>query len=298
MASAFPVLALAALALLLAWPAPRVLAGRHRLRRCPGATLTLWQVVGLTAVVAALLTAPAVAVALLTPGGTVPTVMDGPTRVTVGLVVALVFSGGMLLRLLGSAHRIGTDLRSRRRQQRHVVDLVADRPGGRVRVLDHPGRSAYCLPGLHSRVVLTRGTVGALAPEELEAVLAHERAHTRSRHDLLLELFTVLHRSVPRWMRSDAAYAEVQLLVELLADRRAAREVGVVPLAGALRAMRGAGHPGATLGSDAARGDVAVRVRALADHARRGSALAVPVLTGAVAVGVCPWLLLLWATSA
>lgn len=299
MASALPVLALALTALLLAGMAPRLLARAHGLRRAPAAALALWQVVGLTAVVCALLTAPAAVFALLEPGGTVPTFLGPTPRTTIGLTVAAVSSGGMLVLLLLSAHRVGRELRSRRRDQRHVVDLVASRSEGRLRVLDHPGRSAYCLPGLRSRVVLTQGTVSALAPDELEAVMAHEQAHTRSRHDLILELFTVLHRSVPRWLRCEQALAEVQLLVELLADRRAARRVGPAPLARALVVMQGAGHPSATLGTDASDSDVVVRVRALPHHTSRlPHPVAVPALTTAAVVTAAPWVLLLWATAA
>ena len=41
--------------------------------------------------------------------------------------------------------------------------------------------------------------------EELAAVLAHERAHLRHRHDLVLEFFTVLHTAAPPRLRSAAA---------------------------------------------------------------------------------------------
>ena len=72
-----------------------------------------------------------------------------------------------------------------------------------VRVLDHEVPLAYCLPGRRtSRVVVSAGTLGLLAGDEVDAVLAHERAHLRARHDLVLEAFDVLHRAFPRWVSS------------------------------------------------------------------------------------------------
>ena len=86
-----------------------------------------------------------------------------------------------------------------------------------------PRRRHTACPGLRRRVVLTEGTLAALPPDELAAVMAHERAHLRARHDLVLEFFTVLHRAVPARLRAPAALREVHLLIEVLADRAARR---------------------------------------------------------------------------
>lgn len=294
MSSALPVLALALTAVLLSVVVPRLLPAATWLRRTPGAALALWQVVGGAGVLAALMTAPAAAIALVTDGGTVPTFFDETTRVSLALVVATVMSLGMLFLLLRSAHLIGSDLRASRRAQRAVVDVVAARAEGSLRVVDHPGRSAYCLPGLRSRLVLTSGAVEALSEEELGAVLAHERAHASARHDLMLEFFTVLHRSVPRAARSPRALSEVGLLIELLADRQAARRVGPEPLGRALRAMAGSATPPAALGSGASAEALLARLGALPQHRRR-HASAVPVALATALVGLTPWALLAWA---
>lgn len=294
MSSALPVLALAVTAVLLGVVAPRVLPSFRWLRRTPAAALALWQVVGAAGVLAALMTAPAAAIALTTEGGSAPTFFSGTTRVTIAVVVAAVMSGGMLFLLLRSAHLIGSDLRANRRAQRDVVDVVASQIDGQVRVVDHPGRSAYCLPGLRSRVVLTSGTVEALTEDELEAVLSHERAHTGARHDLMLEFFTVLHHTVPGALRSEAALREVRLLVELLADRHAARQVGPTPLGGALAAMAGSAHPHAALGSGATTEELIIRVHALPHHSRSHPGT-VPVALASIAIALTPWGLLAWA---
>ena len=96
---------------------------------------------------------------------------------------------------------------------------------GGVSVLEHDVPVAYCVPGMsRSRIVVSRSTLTRLAPAELGAVLEHERSHLRARHDLVLEAFTVLHLAFPRWVASASARREVEVLVEVLADRAACRD--------------------------------------------------------------------------
>jgi Zn-dependent protease with chaperone function len=129
---------------------------------------------------------------------------------------------------------IGT--RRRRAHHRMMVDLLGEyrRELGGVRVLDVAEPLAYCLPGMRSRVVLSRGTLAALSDAELAAILRHERSHLRARHDLVLEAFTAVHTAFPRFVRSGSALSAVRLLVELLADDSAVRAAGPRPLARAL----------------------------------------------------------------
>lgn len=243
--------------------APHVLARWRWLRAAPGEALFLWQAVSLAGVAFALLAAPVAALQLGT---------DRPLL----LGAACLLSGVMLVRLLLSGHRVGTDLRRLRAEHRTLVDLVGERidpPRARaegVAVLARGNPTVYCLPGRHDRIVLSQGAVDRLTPDELDAVLAHEQAHLDQRHDLLLELFTVLHETVPARLRADEALREVHLLAEMLADRAASRKVGNVPLARALVAMAtgGAdreGTPAGALGSTATGGaQVAIRLRAFA----------------------------------
>ncbi len=102
---------------------------------------------------------------------------------------------------------------------------------------------AYCLPGVRSRVVLSEGTLSALTDTELVAILSHERAHLRARHDLVLEAFVAVHTAFPRFVRSGSALNAVRLLVELLADDAAVRTAGPAPLARALVACASARTP-------------------------------------------------------
>lgn len=228
--------ALAALAVALAWPVPRLMAGFTAFRRAPRSALVVWQATAVAAVLAALFTAPAA----------VPLIMsqEGSALDHLGLIsLAGAISGLMLARVLIVGHKVGTNLRAVRRKHRDLVDVLAVHGDTNVRVLEHPTPTAYCLPGSKRRVVLTQGTIDTLPGQELDAVLAHERAHLTARHDLILEFFTVVHEAVPAFIRSDRALKEVQLLIEVLADRAAVREVGALPTARAIVMMAGGPKP-------------------------------------------------------
>lgn len=282
-------LLLAGLAVVLAGLAPRVMARFTVFRRCPGPALLLWQAVSLAAVAAALLVAP-VAWWTLT------------DREPVLLTLAVLLTTGMLVLVLRSGHRVGTGLRERRRRHRDLVDLLGtpDAPAQRtqtlaqlpgLRVVDHPSPTAYCLPGLDHRIVLSSGILDRLAPDEIDAVLAHERAHLGARHDLVLELFTVLHCAVPSPLRFEVALAETRLLVEALADRSAIRHVGARPLARALVALHGGAHPDAALGAGSDTQLTRTRLELIADAATPRRAQAVAMVTFAAGVTLAPWIL-------
>ncbi|ETB52814.1 peptidase M48 Ste24p, partial [Mycobacterium avium 10-5560] len=115
-------------------------------------------------------------------------------------------------RLMVAVVRVAIANRRRRAHHRMVVDLVGmghgaalSQPCSRtrdLRVLDVPQPLAYCLPGVRSRVVVSEGTLSTLADAEVSAILTHERAHLRARHDLVLEAFTAVHAAFPRLVRS------------------------------------------------------------------------------------------------
>src|SRR5262249_51614783 len=157
---------------------------------------------------------------------------------------------------------IATVVRARHRQ-RALLGLLAHHdpkvPGALV--VDYPAAAAYCVPGLRSAIVISAGTLDLLDQAELAAVLAHERAHLRARHDLVLLPFSALLRAF-RWSAlALAANSQVALLVEMMAADRARRRLPARELATALlrvgassgRAPAGAlaaagPHAGATAG--------------------------------------------------
>lgn len=269
-----PHVALAVLAAVLAWPVPRLLARLTGIRRSPRAALVLWQASAVAAVLAALFAAPAAAIAVAGPS------RSGPAwAVALAAVVTAVVAGRLLL----SGDRVGRRLRTARRRHRELVDLLASDADARMRVLEHATPTAYCVPGLQRRVVVTQGTLDSLSPAELDAVLAHERAHLRARHDLVLEFFTVMHEAVPTFVRSGEALHSVTLLIEVLADRSAVRTVGVVSTARAIVAMVGGPRPDGAL----AMADTASDARLRLDLLESGPVLGLPApVAGAVLYAV------------
>lgn len=182
----------------------------------------------------------------------------------------LLFTVVVVVRLIWSLVIVVLTSGQRRARHRNAVDLLGAtdrRPElPRLRVMSEALPVAYCLPAVrHSRVVLSEGTLQALAADEVAAVLAHEEAHLRARHDLVLDTFTALHRAFPIAVRSDVPLNEARLLVELLADDAARRRTGPMPLAKALVAMAASPVPRYALGISYG---TAVRVARLADDVR------------------------------
>jgi len=138
----------------------------------------------------------------------------------------------------------GRRLRSRRAHLR-ALRLVARRAPDGSLVVDHPGRLVYCLPGRAGGVVISAGALAALSSAELSAVLAHERAHLRERHDLALLPFAALGRLAP------GAHAAVATLVEMCADDQAVRRHGRRAVRAALRRIAGGIPPQMSLAAAA-----------------------------------------------
>jgi hypothetical protein len=176
-----------------------------------------------------------------------------------------------------------------RRRQRALLTLLAHGdpkvPGALV--VDYPSAAAYCLPGLRSRsrIVVSVGALELLGRGELAAVLAHERAHLRERHDLVLLPFTALRRAFPRSATCTGAHRAVALLVEMLADDRALRGRPARELVSALVRFGTAGACPAPAGAlAAAEGEVAARVTRLIQPVRPLPAVAVTAVCLAAAL--------------
>lgn len=119
-------------------------------------------------------------------------------------------------------------LRMRTHTLRHArtARVIGQRlPGTDAVVVDTADRLAYCVAGRPKTIVITTGALDALVPDQLGAVLAHERAHLIGRHHLLLASVRGLAAAAP-WMRlfRDGA-TEIALLLEMCADDSAARSM-------------------------------------------------------------------------
>jgi Zn-dependent protease with chaperone function len=264
--------------------------------------MVLWQAVALAAVLSVFSAGFAIATRVLMPGP------DGrPTASIIGAEGRLgwplwtayiaVFALTVLVgvRLMVAVVRVAIANRRRRAHHRMVVDLVgvghdaaraqACATTRDLRVLDVPQPLAYCLPGVRSRVVVSEGTLTTLADAEVAAILSHERAHLRARHDLVLEAFTAVHAAFPRIVRSANALGAVRLLVELLADDAAVRATGRTALARALVACASGRPPSGALAAGGP--STVLRVRRLSGQGN-SLALSAAAYLGAVAVFVVP----------
>ena len=167
---------------------------------------------------------------------------------------SLVLGLALLAQLIGMLIASTTAVVRARRRQRALLALLGrgDPKAPGALVVDHPAAAAYCLPGLRSRIVVSVGALDLLRPAELAAVLAHERAHLRERHDLVVLPFTALRRAFG-WSRTCAeAHQAVALLIEMLADDRALRARPARALAGALARFGTVGCGGADSAPDGA----------------------------------------------
>jgi Zn-dependent protease with chaperone function len=239
-----------ALAVVLAWPVPVILAGARWPDRHPRGAIALWQAIGLVGGISAL---GALALVGFAPLGAAWTPVN---------LVALVLAAGLFSWLIGvlgiSAVRIERDLR----HQRSTVDLLASaqEADDGLRVLPHPEPIAYCVPGARPRIVVTDGAIAALSERELAAVLAHERAHARGRHELVIQPFVAWESALPFLRPARRATAAVAVLVEMLADDAAVAATSASDLARALIQVGAARAPG---GQPTAGSSVVRRVRRL-----------------------------------
>ena len=250
--------------------AAHLLAGASWPRRSPAIAIALWQALGLSWGVATVGALAGFGASELhgrgKPGLTsVATAATRATRLMVGsggagrrwdiltaFRLASLIAGIVLLALLCwiLVAAVAAVLRARHRQRALLGLLAHDDPKvpGAL-VVDHPAAAAYCVPGLRSAIVISAGALDLLDQAELAAVLAHERAHLRARHDLVLLPFTALLRAF-RWSAiTREANREVALLVEMMADDRARRRRPARELATALLRVGASGGGSAPAGA-------------------------------------------------
>lgn len=220
---------LALLALLLAWPVPVALSRAHWPARSPFAALVLWQSIALAGGLSMI---GAMAVYGLSPlGDSLVGAVRRALTIVLGNEAADELHFWHLFALSAAAllgvHLVFTLLLtyarivSQRRRHRELLALLSSPSGAleRTWVISHPAPVAYCLPGgSRSVTVLSDGLMETLAPEELAAVVSHEKAHLTQRHHLLLWAFEAWRAALPWLPTSRLARQSVNSLVEMLAD--------------------------------------------------------------------------------
>lgn len=120
--------------------------------------------------------------------------------------------------------------------------------GHEVLVVDDPAPVAFALPKKRCGVVISQQLLSLLSEDELRGVLAHETAHLRQRHHLILLLVEGLTRPL-RWVPLIRAVADaVPHYLEIAADDAARQTTGTPALASALLKLGDRAH---SLGSPA-----------------------------------------------
>jgi Zn-dependent protease with chaperone function len=154
-----------------------------------------------------------------------------------GRVFGWVAVGVVLLMAARAARalaRAARDIVHMRQQHRDALALIG-RHDAELRAIvvadDRP--AAYSLPG-RDGVVITSGALAVLPARQVAAILAHERAHARGRHHLLLASARLLSGAFPAVAVFAEAHRQIDRLVELHADDVAAREHCRIELARAL----------------------------------------------------------------
>lgn len=301
-------LALAVYAVVVSVALPRVLRGREWTERAPRLAIAVWKA-ACASVIASVLLAPLAAAIpasvvghdlaalfeacahLLVPHSSDLAGLAFKTRLAV-LLVALV-----LARLTYCAAAVLFRTRRERIGHAEMLALLGRHDGklGAV-VVEHAEPVAYCLPGRQGKAVITTGALRSLTPDQVAAVLAHEQAHLRGRHHLILAAAEALTRAFPGVPLFGQARSEVARLVELLADDVAARRHPRIHIASALVRLATSRSPTFALGAG---GETALtRVRRmlqpatpLAPRERLVGILAVGVLlAGPAAVALIPGL--------
>jgi Zn-dependent protease with chaperone function len=192
--------------------------------------------------------------------------------------------------------RYGCSVQRAQRQAREHAEVarMAGRglPGENAAVvLEASQPAAYCVSGRPAAIVVTSGALALLDPEQLAAVLAHERAHLAGRHHLLIALSRGLAAVFPAVPLFARGAEHVARLAEMCADDAAARNSGRRPLIAALLVMAaGAAVPTSALGAMAcavtARLERLAQVPRRARQARYGLALTTVMLLLALLPGL------------
>jgi Zn-dependent protease with chaperone function len=219
----------------------------------------------------------------------------GATAAGLGLTLA----GAVLAR---TALTAATHLRAVRRQavQHALTARLVGRPDPALgaTLVDHAQPAAYCVAGPHPTVILTTAALQALDPDQLDAVLAHERAHLASHHHRLLAIARIGRQVLPFLPLMQVADTQITRLVEMHADDTATAGRRTGPLATALAVLAAAAGPapapGPAPGLAAAATDAVQRIQRLLRPAEPLSRVRRQLLgAGAAALALTPVLLAL-----
>ena len=282
-------------AVALAWPVPILLSATRWPARAPGVALLLWQSIALAgglSTIGSLLAYGMLPFGTTLPGGLLGVLQQlsgGPLPLgtsfahLLALGAALVLGGHLLLTLATTFARAEHQRRRHLRLIGLLSEPLPDRAG--TRVIAHSAPVAYCLPGAtRSATVLSEGLLRLLDADQLRGVIAHERAHLRQQHHLVLLAFASLHSALPWFPIASRAEKAAALLVEMLADDQARRHIDARTLATAIALVGSAEHAGPAADRESWAGSAEPSHPLVAPRVRR-LLTPEPPLTGAATVG-------------
>lgn len=214
-------IALIALALAVVVFAPRVLTCSAWTIDRPRTALVCWSVAVLLGVVGFV---AGIALVVLTdrPLTDLTRLGDSPSHglnVGVALVAVLAFVVAVRVRPGPEHEAVREAMRSGSAPHREI-------DGTPVAVVEADHALACAVPGRTGGVLVSTGLADRLRTDELEAVVAHERAHLTQHHAVAVAVAESIERAVP-WVPGARAMARsTRVLVEFAADDAAARRVG------------------------------------------------------------------------
>jgi len=140
-----------------------------------------------------------------------------------------------------------THLRAVRRhalQHAETARLIGRRePALGAVLVDHAQPAAYCVAGPQPTVIVTTGALQALDRGQLDAVLAHERAHLAYHHHRLLAIARISSQVLPFIPLARDAATQIARLIEMHADDTATGARDGEVLATALVALASTASP-------------------------------------------------------
>ena len=210
----------------------------------PRLAIIAWLALPASCVAAAALAAVAVAAPFplsWSAGGGMPGPDFGTPGGTAAAAAGLLLATAIVTR--AAWYLAGAVARGRRERRTHAAFLAvagrADHVLGAV-ILDQDAPAAYCLPGGQDPIV-SAGALAVLGPGQLQAVLAHERAHLRGHHHAMLTWAAALGRAFPIVPLLAQAAGQLAVLAEMAADDAAVRRHPAGDLAAALVVLAKAG---------------------------------------------------------
>jgi Zn-dependent protease with chaperone function len=189
-----------------------------------------------------------------------------------------------------------THLRGVRRhalQHAEAARLIGHRdPALGAVLVDHAQPAAYCVAGPHPTVIVTTGALRKLDSDQLDAVLAHERAHLAYRHHRLVAIARIVCQVLPFIPLTRDTATQTARLIEMHADDVATAAHDGEVLATALVALAGTASPAPGLAAAAT--DAVQRIQRLLGPAEPLDRVRLQLLrAGAGALALAPVLLAL-----